>query len=88
MRKVNDERAELTASGSNHRVGFGRRELTSASNNKQWQREPRHWQGRLRSCAASHGALLRMADSEFDRVWYGHCPVKQDLSQSRWDLNH
>jgi hypothetical protein len=26
------------------------------------------------------GLPVRMADSEFDRVWYGHCPVKAGLN--------
>ena len=25
------------------------------------------------------GLLVRMSDSEFDRVWYGHCPVEAGI---------
>jgi hypothetical protein len=31
---------------------------------------------------------VRMADSEFDRIWYGHCPGEAATKQSLWDLNH
>ena len=53
IEKVNNKQAELKQrAAATTEWGSVVESSASASNSKQWQREPRHWQGRLRSCAA------------------------------------
>ena len=59
IEKVNNKQAELKQrEAATTEWVRSSRSSASASNSKQWQREPRHWQGRLRSCAAyTRGSL-------------------------------
>ena len=88
IEKVNNKQAELKQRAAAATTGLRwSRSSASASNSKQWQREPRHWQGTVEKLRSRHTGLpVRMADSEFDRVWYGHCPDEAAPKPVAWDL--